>query len=99
VFSNPLGNALDHGRAEGAVTVEVWSRDDGFHVADDGPDVPPGEREAIFEHGYTAVEEGTGFGMAIVRTIVEAHGWEVDAGESDAGGLRVDVAGVADPRR
>ncbi|MFB6271074.1 MAG: sensor histidine kinase, partial [Halobacterium sp.] len=87
------------GRAA-SVTVTVGDAgSDGFYVADDGPGIPESERDAVFEGGYTTAEDGTGFGLAIVEDIVEAHGWTVDVTASEDGGARFDVRGVttADP--
>ena len=44
-------------------------------VADDGPGVPPAEREAVFEpfHRADVRVPGTGLGLALVREILEAH--------------------------
>jgi signal transduction histidine kinase len=39
-------------------------------------------------------EAGTGFGLAIVREIAEAHGWAVAATEGDLGGARFEFTGV-----
>ena len=60
----------------------------GFYVADDGTGIPPEERETVFERGYTTASEGTGFGLAIVEDIADAHGWAVDVFESAGGGAR-----------
>ena len=46
----------------------------------------------MFESGYTTSEDGTGFGLAIVRTIAEAHDWSVTLAESEAGGARFEFA-------
>jgi PAS domain S-box-containing protein len=74
------------------VTVGTMSADDdgptGFYVADDGPGIPPENREKVFDRGYTTAKGGTGFGLAIVEDIATAHGWAVRATESDAGGAR-----------
>jgi PAS domain S-box-containing protein len=97
------GDAVEHGATDGeegsagdgnGVTVHVGSLPDGsgFYVADDGPGIPEGEREQVFESGYSTVENGTGFGLAIVRTIAEAHGWSVDLLESEAGGARFEFS-------
>ena len=67
----------------------------GFYVEDDGPGIPPGDRDTVFEWGYSSTLKGTGFGLAIVREVAEAHGWSVSATESDAGGARFEVTGVA----
>jgi len=92
VFENLFRNSIEHAGADATVTVGVT--DDGFYVADDGPGVPENERESVFEAGYTDADEGTGFGLAIVAEIAQAHGWEVSVAESDEGGARFEFAGV-----
>ncbi|MEF8779125.1 MAG: histidine kinase N-terminal 7TM domain-containing protein [Haloferacaceae archaeon] len=89
LFANLFRNSVEHGGED--VTVRVGRTDDGFYVADDGPGVSPDEREEIFEQGYSTSSEGTGFGLAIVQRIAEAHGWEVEMTESRDGGARVEV--------
>jgi PAS domain S-box-containing protein len=66
----------------------------GFFVADDGEGVPPGKRDQVFEAGYTEGEDGTGLGLSIVTSIVDAHGWDIDATESEDGGARFEITGV-----
>jgi len=101
-------DAVGHGEGAGhdgasddalRLSVGVRADGDGFYVADDGPGIPATEREQIFERGYTTSDTGTGFGLAIVREIVDAHGWTISATESDAGGARFDVAGVGSLER
>jgi len=86
-------DAVQHGGAD--VTVTVGDLEDGFVVADDGVGIPEGERETVFESGYTSAADGTGFGLPIVADIATAHGWDVDLGESDGGGARFEFTGVA----
>jgi len=80
--------AFTRGAADGGTTVHVGETDAGFFVADDGPGIPPEERDAVFESGYTTRKNGTGYGLAIVRQVAEAHGWTVDLTESAEGGAR-----------
>jgi len=77
------------------VTVTVGAIDGrGFYVADDGPGIPEEDREDVLESGYTTSQDGTGFGLAIVSEIAEAHGWSVEVTESGAGGARFEITGV-----
>ncbi|MFC7045407.1 PAS domain S-box protein [Halobacteriaceae archaeon GCM10025711] len=83
LFVNLFRNVDEHAGSD--VAVEVGLLDDGFYVADDGPGIPADRRESIFDRGYSTAEDGTGFGLAITRNIVKAHGWEVSAAESGSG--------------
>lgn len=89
-------DASEYGNTE--VTVTVGPLDDGpagFFVADDGPGIPPSERETVFEHGYSNAADGTGFGLSIVQSIVEAHGWTIAVTDSESGGARFDIRTAA----
>ena len=59
-------------------------------VYDDGPGLPPGREEAIFEKFTRGEREsakpGVGLGLAICRAIVEAHGGRIAAAPSPLGG-------------
>jgi len=90
VFENLFRNAIEHGGPE-LSTVRVGPTEDGFYVADDGVGIPPSDRAAIFEPGFSTTEEGSGLGMVITEAIVEAHGWTIDVSESEMGGARFDI--------
>ncbi|MFC7133181.1 MULTISPECIES: histidine kinase N-terminal 7TM domain-containing protein [Salinibaculum] len=105
VFENLFRNAVEHaspaaeladavGRTTRSVTVRVGSTDDGYYVADDGPGIPEDERDAVFDAGHTSADDGTGFGLAIVDEIAQAHGWNVRITESWAGGARFEFSNV-----
>jgi len=64
LFENLFRNAVAHGSD---VTVTVGDLDGGFSVADDGPGIPPEDRERVFDHGYSTRGRGTGFGLSIVQ--------------------------------
>ncbi|MFO7833711.1 MAG: histidine kinase N-terminal 7TM domain-containing protein [Halohasta sp.] len=88
-FENLFRNANDHGTA---TTVTVDDTPDGFVVADDGEGIDDADRESLFEFGYSTDDDGTGIGLAVVKRIVDAHGWVIDVGESDAGGARFEIS-------
>ncbi|MFW6449142.1 MAG: ATP-binding protein, partial [Halobacteriota archaeon] len=92
LLENLLANAITHGGDD--VTITIGALEDGFYVEDDGPGIPPEERESVFEAGYSTGDEGTGFGLAIVREIATAHGWAIQVTEGAAGGARFEVTGV-----
>jgi signal transduction histidine kinase len=48
-----------------------------LEIRDNGPGVPPEQREEIFKPYFTTTERGTGLGLAVVHQIVLAHGWEI----------------------
>lgn len=89
-------DSVAHGSTNGepvgdpSVTVRAGplAFDDGFFVADDGPGIPEDERDRVLERGYTTAEEGTGFGLAIVSRIADAHEWNLVVTESEDGGAR-----------
>ena len=91
LVENLLSNALVHGGDDVTIRIGRLESGGGFYVADDGPGIPRAIREAIFDQGYSTTSDGTGFGLAIVKGIVEAHGWTVDMTESEEGGARFEV--------
>jgi len=89
LFDNLLDNAVTY--AGPGATIRVGDVDGGVYVADDGPGIPPEERDAVFEFGHALAAESTGFGLAIVGEIVEAHGWSITLTESESGGARFEI--------
>jgi two-component system sensor histidine kinase ChvG len=87
VLENLLDNAVSFSPPGGAVDVTVWTQADGesedarvmLSVTDEGPGIPPSERDKVFErfHSVRPAEEAfgahSGLGLAIARTIAEAH--------------------------
>ena len=63
----------------------------GVVVADDGPGIPPAEREKLFLPYYSTKRRGSGLGLAIVRRIVAEHGGSIDVGDNTPRGTRFTI--------
>ena len=89
LFRNLFENAVTHGGSD--VTVRVERLPSGFSVADDGRGIPPENRDAVFEEGFTTTgdSEGSGLGLAFVREMVDVYEWDCTLTESAAGGVRI----------
>ncbi len=98
---NLLGNAIEHTAAEHGLvrmSVDVMPGERiRFVVEDDGPGIPPDQRERVFHRFHRTdsardrASGGTGLGLAIVRAIADAHGGTALAGESRDGGARIEL--------
>ena len=93
VWSNILDNAGKI-RAAGHVDHIAATEAGGWlalTVADDGPGIPPEDRDRVFDMFYRArggdgQPTGTGLGLAICKGILEAHGGRISAGPVEPGG-------------
>ncbi|WP_416838361.1 GAF domain-containing sensor histidine kinase [Haloferax sp. DFSO52] len=83
---NPSDDAVEHCTDD--VHITVGGVDGGFYVEDDGPGIEPDRREVVFEPGETTGDDGIGYGLAIVESIADAHGWSVVVTSGTAGGAR-----------
>lgn len=92
LFGNLFRNAVDHAGQDASVRVGVL--DDGFYVEDDGPGIPPEERSEVFDHGFSTSESGTGYGLSIVETVADVHGWTVSITDGTDGGARFEIRSV-----
>ncbi|WP_424018941.1 ATP-binding protein [Halorientalis pallida] len=94
VFTNLLNNAVQHSADD--PTVRVTGHRDGNRVvvtvADDGPGVPPDERDRIFERGVTSDGGDGGLGLHIVATILDRADGDIRIEDSDLGGAAFVVA-------
>lgn len=80
---NLLLNALQAVPEGGAIEVHA-ERTNGhavIEVRDDGPGVPDSRKQDIFRPYFTTHREGTGLGLAVVKQIVAAHGWDIECAD------------------
>lgn len=88
MIRNMVDNAINYAPSvpghQGVITARAFkdglSRAPIIQVEDNGPGIPPGERERVFEPFYRALGtnvDGSGLGLPIVREIARQHGAEV----------------------
>jgi two-component system, NtrC family, nitrogen regulation sensor histidine kinase NtrY len=95
VMINLIDNALEAMDHRG--TIEISTQHDRANnlvrvvVADDGPGIPPAERDKLFLPYYSTKKRGSGLGLAIVRRIVVEHGGSIDVTDNAPQGTRFAV--------
>jgi len=101
VVINLIDNAVealnaDSGRA-GDGAIEIATEHDSVNstvrilVSDNGPGIPPADREKLFMPYYSTKRRGSGLGLAIVRRIVAEHGGSIEAGDNVPRGTRFTI--------
>jgi two-component system, OmpR family, osmolarity sensor histidine kinase EnvZ len=95
--SNIIGNALRYGK-RARVSLRQNRGLASIVVDDDGPGIPPAQRQAVFKAFHRAESSrsrstgGTGLGLAIAHGIIERqHGGGIDITDAPGGGARVSV--------
>ncbi|MBI0298401.1 HAMP domain-containing histidine kinase [Streptomyces sp. PRKS01-29] len=95
LLTNLADNARRHTRTTVSISVAVHGGMVELAVDDDGPGIPEGDRERVFER-FTRLDDararqdgGTGLGLAIANDIAHAHGGTLTALTSPRGGARL----------
>ncbi len=95
VIINLVDNAIEALERRGAIVLETQvDRADSVVrviVADDGPGIPPAERDKLFLPYYSTKRRGSGLGLAIVRRIIAEHGGSIDVAENTPHGTRFTI--------
>ena len=99
-FRRCLSNLIANAARYGSVIVITARHRDGWltvSIDDDGPGIPPGEREAVFrpfyrlDEGRNVDRGGSGLGLAIALDTARSHGGQITLDDSPLGGLRATV--------
>lgn len=96
VLVNLLENAVRYTPPGTKIAISAHATDNAAYieVADNGPGVPPGSEEKIFEKFYRGTlaapdgRRGIGLGLAICRAIVQAHGGQITVENCRTGGAQ-----------
>jgi two-component system nitrogen regulation sensor histidine kinase NtrY len=95
VIINLVDNAIEAMEHRGHIVVETQhDRANNLArlvVADDGPGIPPAERDKLFLPYYSTKRRGSGLGLAIVRRIIAEHGGNIDVGDNTPRGTRFTI--------
>jgi len=95
VMLNLIDNAIEAMAQRGAIDIETHHvpADNLIRVviADNGPGIPPAERDKLFLPYYSTKQRGSGLGLAIVRRIVAEHGGSIEVTDNAPRGTRFAV--------
>jgi two-component system sensor histidine kinase KdpD len=93
---NLLRNAVLHGRGATEVSVDAYTEgnDCVIAVSDNGPGIPPGDVDRVFQKFYRSKDSsggGIGLGLSIARGIVTAHGGTITCSNRAEGGAQFTI--------
>jgi two-component system nitrogen regulation sensor histidine kinase NtrY len=95
VLVNLIDNAIEATSRSGTITIETQHDPSNnlarLVLADNGPGIPPADRDKLFMPYYSTKKRGSGLGLAIVRRIVAEHGGTIEVGENTPTGARFTI--------
>ncbi|PBB38718.1 ATP-binding protein [Mesorhizobium sp. WSM3868] len=104
MLANVVENALRHCPPGTAIELSVTKQGDRVlvHVRDDGPGIPAGEREKVFQRLYrldsSRTTPGSGLGLSLVKAVADLHGASITLEDNDPGlAVIVDFPAVTEP--
>jgi two-component system, NtrC family, sensor histidine kinase HydH len=102
VVWNLVRNAIQASSAGDEVVVRVSGPVDGamaeLSIVDQGPGIPTDARDRLFDAFYTTRSHGTGVGLAVVKRVIDAHGFtiEVDTVAGEGTTFKVSLPALRD---
>jgi len=98
IVRNLLDNATHHATTTVRIETRLVDGQPAIRISDDGPGIPPADRDRIFDR-FVRLDEarsresgGTGLGLSVVRSIIDAHEGTITIGDSPhLGGAAVTV--------
>jgi two-component system nitrogen regulation sensor histidine kinase NtrY len=95
VLINLVDNAIEAMDRRGTIDIETQHDPSNalvrILVCDNGPGIPPAERDKLFLPYYSTKRRGSGLGLAIVRRIVAEHGGSIDVTDNQPHGTRFTI--------
>ena len=95
-FQNIIDNAIKYGE-KADIILEKAEQSVTIHIDDAGPGIPEAERPRVFDPFYRIEGSrnretgGVGLGLAVVRSVITAHGGDISFGSNHGDGFRVTV--------
>jgi len=94
IIQNLVDNAIKYSKAKEIV---ISNSNNKIIISDNGIGIPEAEISKVFERFYRVEKSrnrstgGLGLGLALVKEMVEVHGWEIKAINNDEGGVRFEI--------
>ena len=90
-LANLLDNAVKYTPPKGAIEISLFDSEDSLaiRIEDSGPGIDFGEQKAIFRRFYRsdrADGQGSGLGLPLAKSIVEAHGGKIEVSSNSPQG-------------
>ena len=87
VFINLVNNAIDAMPEKGTIEISSCHRNDWVDIvfADTGTGIPEETMQKLFTPLFTTKAQGMGFGLAICKRIIEAHGGTIKVNQLNQG--------------
>lgn len=96
-LENLVNNAYNHGGPGVSLRLGAFKKNDlySIRIEDNGPGISEADRKYIFDDFYRggrqSGHDGLGLGLSIVRSVIVAHGWKLEARPSDLGGACLEI--------